>query len=512
MGSALVAIVRSAVVSGVHGHRVSVEVVIGKNRLPGYTIIGMPDASCRESRDRVRSALAASGFKWPDAHITVNLAPSGLAKKGAGFDLPIALGILADSEQMPMECLDGLGATGELGLDGSLRPVIGLISIVAAIGTDRIVVPLTAAPEAELVRPDAILAAPDLRSIVEGLNDPATLSANTVRPIGGVTSRPDFVPELADVRGQPLARWAIEVAAAGGHHLLMVGSPGAGKTMLASRLCGLLPDLDTEDALMVAKVHSCAGLRASSDQLALRPPLRAPHHGASSVALVGGGSATMRPGEISCAHAGVLFLDELGEFPVSLLEALRQPLEEGVIRVSRAALSAEMPARFLLVGAMNPCPCGEGGVDGNCRCSEHARARYARRLSAPLLDRFDLRIEVRPPEPLLLLGGPPEETTATVAKRVKQAREIAATRGVRCNSQLSAKAVDRLIKMTPEARVELERALVAGELTGRGLRRVRVVARTIADLAGEEGPISADTICAAMLLRSRPSSVLGDAA
>lgn len=497
-------------VSGVHGHRVSVEIHLGSNRLPGYTIIGLPDASCRESRDRVRSALAASGYKWPESHITVNLAPSGLAKRGAGLDLPIALGILADSGQLPRENLEAAGAVGELGLDGSLRPVVGLIAIAAAIDAAKVIVPLSSAREAELVRSNQVWAAPDLKSVVEGLADPNLFTVNSVAPIGAVTKKPLPVPELADVRGQPLARWAIEVAAAGGHHLLMVGSPGAGKTMLASRLTGLLPNLDPQDALTVTRVHSCAGLRGTTDGLVRRPPFRAPHHGASSVALIGGGTAALRPGEISCAHGGVLFLDELGEFQVNVLEALRQPLEEGVVRVSRAVCSAEMPARFLLVGAMNPCPCGEGGTDGNCRCSTFARARYARRLSGPLLDRFDLRIEVRPPEPLLLLGGPPEETTATVAARVAQARTIASGRGWRCNADMDAEAVERFAMLSPPAKAELERALVAGNLTGRGLRRVRVVARTIADLAGDEGPLSAETVCAAMMLRSKPTSVLGE--
>ena len=505
----MVAIVPSAVVSGVHGQRVSVEVQIVKNRLPGYSIIGLPDASCRESRDRVRAALSASGFKWPNAHVTVNLAPSALAKKGAGLDLPIALGVLAESDQLARELLKDVGAVGELGLDGSLRPVIGIIAIAAAVPAGRVIVPEAAAAEAELVRQGEIWAAANLTELVAGLRDPAHLDAHLYRSSGSGPSSDPAVPELADVRGQPLARWALEVAAAGGHHLLMVGSPGAGKTMLASRLVGLLPDLGPAEALTTTRIHSCAGLRSPGAGLIRRPPFRAPHHGASAVALIGGGSSNLRPGEISCAHGGVLFLDELGEFAVNVLEALRQPLEEGVVRVSRAARSATMPARFLLVGAMNPCPCGEGATDGNCRCSPSARSRYARRLSAPLLDRFDLRIEVKAPEPLLLLGGPPEETTATVRERVRQAREMAALRGVNCNADIDTKAIDEHARLSPGAKAELERALLAGELTGRGLRRVRVVGRTIADLAGQEGPLSAETVSAAMMLRSKPSSVLG---
>jgi magnesium chelatase family protein len=315
---------------------------------------------------------------------------------------------------------------------------------------------------------------------------------------------PPLDPDLADVRGQAVARLALEVAAAGGHHLLLAGPPGAGKTVLARRLPGLLPDLGRCEALEATRVHSAAGLALPPGGLVRRPPLRAPHHGASTVSLIGGGTTWMRPGEISLATRGVLFLDELAEFARPVLDALRQPLEEGVVRVCRARAAVCYPAHFLLVGAMNPCPCGEGGPPGACRCSDAARVRYGRRLSGPLLDRFDLRLDVARPDATQLLSGPPGESSATVAARVAAARSMAAARGVSCNAQLPSWNLDDAAALGRDAAALLEGGLRAGSLSARGLQRVRRVARTLADLGGREGPLGEGDVCLALQLRAEP--------
>jgi magnesium chelatase family protein len=309
------------------------------------------------------------------------------------------------------------------------------------------------------------------------------------------------MPDLADVRGQTVGRRALEVAAAGGHHLLMVGPPGSGKTMLATRLPGLLPPLDRDDALEVTRVHSAAGIALVDGALVQRPPFRAPHHSSTDVALIGGGTAWLRPGEISLAHCGVLFLDELGEFSATALDMLRQPLEEGEVRIRRARRSVDLPARFLLVAAMNPCPCGEGSIPGACRCTDAARARYARRLSAPLLDRFDLAISLGRPDVEDLLGGPRGECSASVAERVLFARLMAATRGVRCSAEIAAESLDEVAPLSADAAALLERRLRVGELSARGLHRVRRVARTIGDLDGTGLVIGTRQMAEALHLR-----------
>jgi magnesium chelatase family protein len=482
----VLASIPSSTLHGVDGRPVAVEVHISGG-LPGFSVVGLPDAAVRESRDRVRAAFCSSGLEWPRHRITINLAPSGTRKGGSGLDLPIAVGVLVANGTLPAHCVDDTACIGELGLDGSLRPVPGIVPMVAALRSRRVVVPADCAPDASLVGGHDIRAAAGLRELVTALQGRGPWA--TTSPDSGGTRDLPLMPDLADVRGQPVGRRALEVAAAGGHHLLLVGPPGSGKTMLATRLPGLLPPLHQDEALEVTRIHSAAGIGIVGGAVAGRPPFRAPHHSATEVSLIGGGTAWLRPGEISLAHCGVLFLDELGEFPAVALDMLRQPLEEGVVRIRRARRSVDLPARFLLVGAMNPCPCGEGSVPGACRCTEAARARYGRRLSGPLLDRFDMALSLGRPDVEDLLGGPRCESSATVAERVRFARLVAATRGVRCNAEIPAEALDEFAPLSPDAAALLERRLRAGVLSARGLHRVRRVARTLGDLDGT-GPVT----------------------
>lgn len=505
------ATVPSAQLIGIRGLAVVVE-VHASDGVPSFTIVGQPDGACREARDRVRAALLTSGFAWPQRRLTVNLAPATMRKVGAGLDLAIAIAVLVADGQLPPDRVAGRAFVGELGLDGTVRRVPGIISLVDDLLSENprteVVVPSSSLREALLLGRGTVRSAATLSGVIacvlglEPWPDPPA-------PVVGVEA--SHAPsDLADVRGQPLARLGLEVAAAGGHHLLLAGPPGSGKSMLAARLVSVLPDLSRTEAIEVLRVHSAAGLSIHGDRLPSRPPFRSPHHTASAVALLGGGSITIRPGEVSCAHRGVLFLDEFGEFAPSVLDALRQPLEEGTICVSRAAVTVTLPAWPLVVAATNPCPCGWWGVPTgevagapSCRCSDAARARYVRRLAGPLLDRFDVRVMVSPPDPDDLLSAGPGESSHAVALRVAAARAVAHERGVVANALLRGEELRRWAALSEPARRLLDARLRNGSLTGRGLDRIRRVARTLADLRGDDVDAALDTDVVALALELR---------
>ena len=491
--------VMSFALSGLEGVPVEVETDIN-NGLPAYELVGLPDAAVKESRERVRSALKNSGRKFPAQKITVNLAPADLKKEGSYFDLAIAVGVLKATEQLVGADVAGIVFLGELSLDGALRPVAGILPLLIsakAKGYTCFILPEGNAKEASYIEGITVYAAKTLSAVVDHLRGFARLAPLAVTKYAPAPAG-TYKFDLAYVKGQPAAKRALEVAVSGGHNLLLVGPPGTGKTMLARCIPSIMPDMTFDEALEVTKIHSVAGVLDGEGIVSVRP-FRSPHHTATTVSMCGGGTRTVKPGEISLAHDGVLFLDEMPEYHRSTLEALRQPLEDGCITVTRAGGAVTFPANFMLCASMNPCPCGNyGSADKVCTCTPAAIHKYRSRISGPLLDRIDLQVEVDSVQYEQLAAEGAEESSAAVKKRVEAAREVQRRRfagtDVRLNADMGERELRAFCPLSPECEHILRLSFERLKLSARARSRIIKVARTIADLAGEENILPAHVL------------------